>query len=109
MGMSDLSDNFYFRYAERADAEIVVLGRVVEKDDIQHGNDALPIGDLDFLSVATCNPFGRRVLRFIHGKPRGTAMVPLGSGIHVMRQAVRRPRVISSRVLIVCGAGCRRR
>jgi hypothetical protein len=39
----------------------------------------------------------------------GPAPVPFRSGAHVRRPSVRRPRVISSRGLSVCGAGCRSR
>ncbi len=39
----------------------------------------------------------------------GPAPVSFRSGAHVRRPSVRRPRVISSRGLSVCGAGCRSR
>jgi hypothetical protein len=39
----------------------------------------------------------------------GPAPVSFRSGVHVRRPSVRRPRVISSRGLSVCGAGCRSR
>ncbi len=39
----------------------------------------------------------------------GPAPVSFRSGAHFRRPSVRRPRVISSRGLSVCGAGCRSR
>jgi hypothetical protein len=39
----------------------------------------------------------------------GPAPVLFRSGAHVRRLSVRRPRVISSRGMSVCGAGCRSR